>query len=306
MYIERIEATGFGGLPALDTTLDRVARLDGRPRALAAVVDALLLAFAAWDTGALAALSARWGCRGTVVEGGAVLPEGAHWDAAPGLASVLGPDSEGLLTVGLTLALDPLQFRKLRTLAGRDPRLVDALAEGARLTVRVGARFSPALDAVGIDPLAFVVGGESFPIGGADRPIWMTPFLQGLVGRLWHGPLPAAKWGEKAASWRVEDQLALRRAAAALGGPLGGLGDVIVLPEGPAALEADAVVPVARMGAEAVAGVVGAVHLSGAEVVIVERPDPAWLDWLAAQALEDGSPLEQVILLGVPDGQVVG
>lgn len=306
MFIERLEVTGFGGLRSFDAPMDRVTRIDGPPRALTALGDALLLAFAGWDASALATLLARWGCVNPTIEG-TPLPEAAHWDAAPGLGAVVDRGAEGLLTVGLTLGVDPPQYRKLRTLAARDPRLVDALAEGARLTVRVGARFSPSMDAVGIDPLAFLIGDEAFPIAGADRPPWMTPFLRGLCGRLWRGPCPHRRWGDAARSWAPDDQHALRRALAALGQAPASLGDAVALPEGPAVLEDGAVVPVWHLGppAEQAAGLVGAVHLSGAEILVVERPPEAWLDWLAAAAEAEGSPLEQVLLLGVPGGVVV-
>ncbi|MDP2315160.1 MAG: hypothetical protein Q8P41_19830 [Pseudomonadota bacterium] len=307
MYIERIEVVGFGGLPRFDEPLDRTARFDGSPRALVALEDAVQLAFAAWDADALRALLARWGCVNPVVEGTG-LPEGAHWEAAPGLGAVLERGADGLLIVGLTIMLDPPQFGKLRRLAARDNRLIDALAEGARLTVRIGARFSPALDALALDPLGFVLGAEAFPIAGADRPVWMTPFLQGLRGRLWRGPIPGPAWGDKARSYRAEDQRALRRALDALSVPPAALGDAVALPDGPAVYQGDDLVALRHLGpdAEEAAGLVGAVHLSGAEILLVNRPPPAWVEWLAQQAEADGSPLEQVILIGTPGGRHLG
>ncbi|MFN7147659.1 MAG: hypothetical protein ACK4YP_28075, partial [Myxococcota bacterium] len=162
MFIERIEVAGFGGLRQFETTLGRATRLDGPPRALVALQDALLLAFASWDADALRALLARWGCVNPTLLG-ETLPEGAHWESAPGLQAVLDRRADGLVTVAITISLDPPQFGKLRKLAARDARLVDALAEGARLTVRVGARFGPRFDVIGLDPLAFVIGNEGFP-----------------------------------------------------------------------------------------------------------------------------------------------
>ena len=307
MYIEHIEVAGFGGLRRWESTLERASRLDGPPRARVAVADALLLAFASWDHAAFAALLSRWGCRGAIIEG-AALPEAAHWDAAPGLAAVVDRASEGLLVVGLTIAVDPPQFGKLRALAARDARLVDALAEGARVTVRVGARFSPNFDAVAIDPLSFLIGDVGFPIAGADRPGWMTAFLRGLTGRLHRGALPPEVWATHAMSWRAEDQRAVRRAIAALRAPPAGMGDLVVLADGPALLEDEAVVSMRHLGtgAQQAAGLVGAVHLSGAEILVVEDAPPAWLDWLAAQTEAEASPLEQVILLGVPGGIPIG
>lgn len=306
MFVQQIEVAGFGGLCLYSAALGRFERLDGEPRALVALQDALLLAFSAWDPEVFRALLARWGVAEPVIEGEAG-PEGAHWEAAPQLAAVLDPGAEGLVTVGLTISLDPPQFGKLRKLAARDPRLVDALAEGARLTVRVGARFSPAFDAVALDPLGFAIGNEGFPIAGADRPVWMTPFLQGLRGRLRHGLLPGAAWGARARSYLADEQRALRRALDALAAPPAALGEAVALPDGPGVYDGDELVPVRRLGAAAVeaAGLVGAVHLSGAEILAVERPPAAWEDWLRAQAEADGSPLEQVLIFGAPGGQRV-
>jgi hypothetical protein len=307
MYIERFEATGFGGLRRFEVTLDRAARLDGPPRALVAFQDALLLAFAAWDSRALGQLLARWGCVNPVIAGTG-LPEGATWDSAPGLGAVLDRGAEGLLTVGLTISLDPPQFGKLRRLAARDSRLIDALSEGAHLTVRVGARFSPGLDALALDPLGFMIGKEGFPIAGAERPVWMTPFLQGLAGRIWWGPLPGTAWGDRARSYRAEDQRALRRALTALAGPPLSLGEAVALPDGPGFFVEDDLVPARHLGEPALraAGLVGAVHLAGAEIIVVERPPADWEAWLSEQAEADASPLEQVLLVGIPGGTPIG
>ena len=307
MYIERIEVSGFGGLRKFDAPLERTARFDGPPRALIALQDAVQLAFAAWDPDSLRALLHRWGCVNPVVAGEG-LPEGAQWDSAPGLGAVLDRGADGLLVVGVTLSLDPPQYGKLRRLAARDGRLIDALAEGARLSVRVGARFSPALDAVALDPLGFVLGAEVFPIAGAERPKWMTPFLLGLRGRLWRGPLPAATWGERARSYRASDHRSLRRALDALAAPPASLGEAVALPDGPAVYEEEDLVPTRHLGRAAVdaAGLVGAVHLSEAEILMVDGPPPAWVEWLAEQAEADASPLEQVILMGVPGGHTLG
>jgi hypothetical protein len=104
------------------------------------------------------------------------------------------------------------------------------------------------------------------------------------------------------------EQRSLRQAVAALAGLPARLGDVVVTPEGPAVLSGEAVVPVALFG-ERVArevGIVGAVFLSGAEVLVLEDAPRGWSRWLSAQALEPGSPLEQLILLGERGGARVG
>lgn len=303
VYVESVELSGFGGLPKWEGALGRVARFEGTPRALGALGDALLLGCASFDPAALESLLTRWHC-----EGLKLAEEGASWDRAPGLGAILDPEAEGLLRVALTFQLDPPQFGKFRDHAARDPRLVDALGAGARVTVRTGARFAAGMDAVAIDALSFTVGEVAFAMHGSERPAWLTPVLAGLRSRLRRGPAPAARWGECARSWSASDQLALRRALAALAAPPASLGDPLALPEGPAILTGAQVVPARILGAEAAAGLIGAVHLCGADIAVVDElpAGEGWLDWLAAQAEAAASPLEQVIVLGAPGGTRLG
>ena len=82
----------------------------------------------------------------------------------------------------------------------------------------------------------------------------------------------------------------------------------LVTADGPAFLVVDGVVALALLGEDVGrrVGTVGAVHLSGADVMLLEYPPSGLEDWLASQAESDGSPLEQVVLLGVPGGVRVG
>lgn len=304
MYIQRVEIAGLAVAPAIDLSLDRVSSFRGPPRLRTAVADAICLAFGAWDATLLTAQLARWGCRDVTLTGDP-LPEGAQWTGAPGLGTLLDRPEEGTLTVSLTLQLDPPQYGKLRREAVRDPRLVDALAEGPLLVVRTGARFSPGYDALALDPLAFVVGDAAFPIAGADRPPWLTPFLRGLAGRCWRGPLPAETWAARAAAWSMADQQLVRRALAGLRASPLELADVVILPDGLGVVEGERLVPLPAYGAACaqMVGLVGAVHLSRADILLVDDPPTGWAAWFAAQAEADGSALEQVLLLGTPDGR---
>ncbi len=329
MFIERVEISGLAAAPAVNLTVDRYSQFSGSPRARTGVADAITLAFAAWDRSLLEGLLRRWGCVDPVITGDP-LPEAAQWSGAPGLAALVEHPEEGLLTVSLTLALDPPQFGRLRKEAVRDPRLVEALGEGAHLVVRIGARFSPGFDALALDPLAFIVGDAAFPIAGTERPTWMTPFLRGLGARCARGPAPASMWAERAASWRASDLVSLRRGLAALHGPPFDLGEVVALPDGlavfvekspdtpttpidrtlvPLALQGQmtgaALVPLALYGdtIRAAVGLAAAVHLSGADVLIVDDPPPGWEAWFAEQAEAEASPVEQVLVFAATGGR---
>lgn len=307
MFIQRIEATGFGGAPRLDLALDRATLVDGPPRAITSLIDALLLAFAPWDRPALDHLLRRWRCREPAVLGTA-LHEGASWADAPGLAAVLAPESDGLLTVGLTLSLDPPQYGRLRKEAMRDPKVVDALAQGGLLHLKVGARFAPALDAFALDVLTCTVGEVSFPIAGPERPVWLTPFLASLAGKLHLGPATSEHWSRRASSFEAKDRLALDRACAALGRGPARLGEVLWLPSGPAVKTSTGLVPIHLYGprVEGEAALLAAVELTGADILLVEDPPRAHRAWLQKQVEGTTSALEQVLLFGVPGGVTVG
>lgn len=306
MHVRHLEASGFGAFGPLALDLERASSFEGMPRALCGLGDTLAIAFAAWDRGVLLALLQRWGCEGAAVDG-EPLPQAATWSTAPGLHALLDPEGSGLLNVGVILALDPPQFGRLRKEAVRDPRLVDALATGSDLQLRVGLRFSAGLDGLAIDHLGFSIGEVAFPVAGGERPAWLSGFLATLQGRFLRGGVADARWVEKASSYRIEDQRAIDRALAALAEPPAGIGPCRVLPSGPALVLPDAVVPVGLLGERGrrAAALVGAVYLSGAEVLVLEEPPPDWVDWLAARAEEPSSPLEQVVLLGARDGRPV-
>jgi hypothetical protein len=304
MYIEQLEMEGFSGLPAAQIRLERFSRLRGSPRAQVAVADAIHLAFALLDEGLLLALLSRWGCQGVTVEKEGGLPRGATWKEAPGLASLVAVPSEALLKVSLLLSLDPPLFGKIRARAHRDPRLVEAIGGGAKLKLGVGARFGPAFDALSLDLLTLEIGGTSFPAQGSDRPDWLLPLLAGMGRRLQRGAAPEA-WGNAARSWDPRQHHALKRAQAAAAAAPFRLGELQVLPDGIGRLDKDALVPLRLLGsaAELAVGLVGAVHLGGADVLLWEGAIPSpWKPWLGRQAEAEASPLEQVILVGAGAG----
>ena len=304
MYIEQLEIEGFAGLPFAQLALERFSRLRGSPRAQVAVADAIHLAFALLDEGLLQSLLSRWGCQGVEVEKEGNLPKGATWKEAPGLGSLLAVPSEGLLKVGMLLSLDPPLFGKIRAKANRDPRLVEAISGGSKLRLGVGARFGPAFDAMSLDLLTLEIGGVSFPAQGSERPEWLLPLLSGMGRRLQRGAAPES-WSSASRSWDPRQHHALKRAQAAAAAAPFRLGELRVLPEGVGRLEAEALVPLRQLGSEAelAVGLVGAVHLGGADVLLWEGAiHGPWKPWLGRQAEAEASPLEQVILVGAGTG----
>ncbi len=323
MFVERVEVTGFAGLPSAVVHLDRVSRIGGSGRARTALFDAMQLFFGAFDPPLLDDLLRRWLGRDVeLLLSGAPVAEAATWTRGPGvrrdgdpapvtpertagLGGLIDPHADGTVTVSAVLSLDPPQFGALRANAVRDARLVEALSDGARLTVKVGARFSPAWDAVGVDLLAFAVGEVAFPIAGAERPAWLTPFLGTLARRFARGPAPESLWRARATSWSAPDRRAFDRARAALAAAPFELGAIEVFPEGIAAVGADGPVLVRHLGpdAEAALGLCGAVLLSGSDIYALDPAPPAFDAWLAAQVEGDASALEQVVF-GALDGTI--
>lgn len=296
MYIDRLECEGLAGLDPAEIELDRVEHLEGpRPR-LSALADALLIPFATVDAAAFSALLEGWGLRPEIdTDGG----HSAHWCEAPWMRSLLDPESEGRVRVSLRMVLDPPLFGRLRELAARDARLVDALGAGATVTLVTGLRFSPDFDAVAAELLGVRVGEEAFPVSGPDRPSWLDGFLRRLRGRAFRGLGPVEAWARAAGSWSVDDQNAYRRAALGVVKPPFSLGRVLPVPGGPALWRDGRVVPAFRHGEGAVRALreAAAAWLVGADIWILPTPHPDRAAWYPRLVEGDDSPLEQVILL---------
>jgi hypothetical protein len=299
MLITRLQAQGFAGASSLTLRLQRVSLLSGPPRALVAVADALALGFSVLDDATFLPLLARWGLNATLERDATGVV--AHWEPAAFLASYLASDT-GIAKVHLTLDLDPPLFGRLRKLAGRDPRLVDALSGGSSLGLLVGLRFFPGWDGCSLEMLSVELGNISFPVAGSERPDWLSGFLKALGRRIQRGPCMDA-WAKAIRSWDGKQRRALDKALGSLKKRPFSLGDVRLTPDPDRALarlEGDILVPLDRYGPEAIsaAGLVGAAFLTGAEVLIWEGGlSKTWLSWLKKQAEAENSVLEQVIVL---------
>ncbi|MBN1336984.1 MAG: hypothetical protein JXB39_13585 [Deltaproteobacteria bacterium] len=323
MWITAVTVQGFSALPdASLKDLGRVVVRDDPDPEIEALGMALELLFASLDPRRLAdfLLHLGFGERPEDIEiTGEPLPEQAAWASPDAARALLDPNADRVLRVKATFALDPLQYRTLREEAAHTPDLVAGLSGGSTLEIQVGWCFASALRAVSVGLSGVLVGGSRIPVGAAERPRWLVPFLTDLPHRFLEldasgggspgGGAAARAWLEAASSPDPERTRAHRRLAATLAAPPFGLDDprpvrwngvrpeVVVGPRGrPVAWEGPAAVAALDLSA--------AVHLSGAEILWVRSlgpqcPDPtAVRDWLANEAEAPGSLLEQVFLAG--------
>ncbi len=310
MFVERLEAHGFRHLPSTALAFSRFEAFDGAPLAMQALHDALMIPLALVDPEVLRELILNWRAQPIELNEEGGLASDANWSGGEGLGGLFAPDGDGLVRVSATYRLDPVLFGKLRASALRDPRLVDAMSGDATLHLSCGLRFASDFRTVSLDALRFAVGDVAFPTTGPDAPGWLLPMLRALRGRLTGLPLSALDWHPRASSWRAETQNRLRETLRALAAPPARLGHLVPLETGLGRLDGDALVPLHFVGAEAVrtAGWVGSALLRRPDILVArEAPcNAAWLRWWRAQVEGDNSPLEQVILLGVPRGRSLG
>jgi hypothetical protein len=320
MWITAIRTEGFA--PQADLTLEdlpRAAFIHGPAERCEQVAAALQLFFAALLPERLPRVLVGLGFEpvpGAIEVLGQPLPDQARWSLPWAAHALLADPQARNLKIRLTMALDPLQFRFLREHAGRHPWLVAALAEGARAEITVGWLFDKDHSAAVVSVLTVVLGEEQVPVAGPESPGWLPAFLQGLARRFRALPHPGGSLPQAAEAWlealtdpRPGRLDAATRVSASLEAPPFSLervrpvrwGDAAAVVTGPRAR------PIAWSGPAAVEAVelAAAVHLSGAEILCLrypglQQPEPAAVQaWLAAAATEPGSPLEQVLLLGV-------
>lgn len=304
MYIVSAQVRGFRDLPsATITDCARLMRLAGPGPTTTALGDAIELGFAALSHDGLHRLARRWGLVPEQLppddtEPG--FPDALDWCDPIAAKAIVDPAAGRALRVELELHLDPPLFGQLRDLAGREPRVVTALATRPTIRLSVGALFTSTYDALAVHLQGFSVGEQAFPVHGKERPAWLDRFLRGLRGRFHRFDLSddaPAQLLEAATS--REAHASYLRWQAALG------------PEGPALRVARGVgdlpmvlgddLPMRRFGQAGLdrAMLAAAIHLSGADIVWAESDDPMLHDAVRT----DPSPLEQVFSVG-PSGDV--
>jgi hypothetical protein len=229
---------------------------------------------------------------------------------------MLPVDGSRQITTTIGFELDPPLFGRLRQQAVRDPRLVTALSESPRATVKVGWLFTNDLLTASIAVLALAVGETPFPLTGTDRPPWLSGFLRDVgarFGRVSWGDTPgvvARRLLLAALSPDPDRRAKFRQLADALERPpfvLGHLelvrvGEQVEACFGPGLHRARQYGPAA---AEALR-LVEAVILEAPDVLVVEAPGIAQgtpdevRGWLSEHASGERATLEQVLV--VPGG----
>lgn len=305
MYITAVTASGFRDLPRFEhADLGRAVHLKGPTPATTALGDAVELAFAALSPAGLVHLLRRWELLAEVEQPevlGAPFPDQAVWTDREAARALVADTDERALVCSVDIALDPPLFGALRSHAVREPRLVAALSEGARIRLEVGALFAVSFDAVAVDLRGVSVGAERFPTRDGDRPPWLQRLLVALSGRF-HRHDPTADTAVLALTAATARRghggyLAWQRCL----GPDNPVLRAARGPGGRALLLADDL-PLRRLGATVRHRVDlgAAVHLAGADVLWAESGE-AWLDDAVTGV---GSPLEQVWRVS-PAGDIV-
>lgn len=323
MWITDLHAEGFSANADLRISdLGRVAALPAPPLACEQVAQALQLFFSALLPQRVPKVLSELGFDADPAEIevlGEPLPDQASWSLPHGPRALLASTRERNLRVKLAMKLDPLQFRFLREHAGRYPWLVTALAEGARAEVKVGWLFNRSLNSASIAVLSVVIGEERVAVAGSESPPWLPSFLRGLALRFRALPAPGGSAEQAAGAWLEARESpdphrnqAAARVARTLSEPPFHLDEPRPVRWGdrPAVVAGSHGHPLSWYGPAAVEALelAAALHLSGAEILCLrhpglQQPDPATCQaWLASQATEPGSPLEQVVLLGSDTG----
>jgi len=319
MYLTAIRVQGLRGADGYEATgLERLVELTPGPQGVA-VADALsMLAAALPDPLGGPRLARATRALGLADSDGEVVWESGFpvqislTDPAP-VSSLLPVGGGRQVSVSVDMALDPPLYGRLRSLAARDPRLVTALGEGGRVTVKVGWLWTNDLGTASLSVLGVSVGDTPFPVAGSERPSWVPDLLGDLGGRfarlVWRGPMSAVHERLVAAATSADPDLRarFRDASRALEGApfrLGALELVRVRGQveacfGPGLLRSRQFGPAAEQALR----LVDAVCIEAPDVLVVESPateDGGVRDWLDGRVRGDDATLEQVWI--VPGG----
>ena len=298
MLIRSVALRGLAGLSEERLSgLDRVVRASGGRRERRAFADGLMLAFGALD--------ALRGAHALGWIGVAAVHDDPNW-LIPEPARLRGLLEGTTFSAQVELELDPPQFGQLRQRAKADPDLVDALGE-ATLRLSTGWACTTDHDLITPNIASARIGGHTLDLG---KP-WVLPWLAGLASRMnAHTPsVPDVDvWSADERSPDPERRQAFARAVRTLEAAPFQVGRLrVVQGKGKRWLVlGEDMLPLSRLGpvVQNAIALVESVMLDPSEILVVEEPRAltdrprAVLNWLARQAEQDDSPLEQILLLG--------
>ncbi len=280
MHIRRVAFEGLRALPDFEGQgLGRVVPVLGTAAGRTALADAITIALSAFSSSDLVRAAALLGLGETCEAHGEGLPEELVIQR-PGIAQSLFGD-ERTFRVKLDLELDPPQYGEIRAHALRDPRLVSALgAADTTLGIAVGWVLTRDWSVAATSVLGVRLGDVELPLVGEDRPSWLSGFLQGLSGRLHRhraGDGDAQAYARAERSPDAVERMAARQVRQILSRSPFGLGELQVIEGEPTWLgltHGDSVLPLRAFGPRVAhqVGLVQAVHLSGAEILVTEAP----------------------------------
>ncbi len=320
MFVTGIHVQGLRGAEDFDASdLDRVVRLPVGPPGIA-VADALSLLVASLDARRTPAILVSLGLARDVdrvellVEDG--FPIQVTLPDSSGVPALLPPGGGRHVTVSVDVELDPPMFGRLRQLAVRDPRLVTALGDGARVTIKVGWLFTTDLTAASISVLGIAVGETPFPVIGSEKAVWLPGLLSDIAQRFQRvgtdesADRVAQRLLEACLSPDPDRRERFRRLAQTLEGPPFQLGrlELVRFKDKVEACFGAGLLRARQFGPSAVDALrlVEAVILESPDVLIVEAPGAAQAHpaavrgWLDEQASGEKALMEQVIV--VPGG----
>jgi hypothetical protein len=180
LLLRRLVAEGFSGGPVALEVADRVERCPDVER----IAEACALASAALDRSRLLGAARRLGWVGAATEvGGDAQDPDLGGLSAAGVGRVV-ERGQRTVTVELQFGLDPTLFGRFREAAIREPRLAQALATDAPLTVKLGWFLARDHTSASPSVLALRLGEVAFETSGKDRPAFLTELLPELGRRL--------------------------------------------------------------------------------------------------------------------------